>query len=122
MTHAQSAQNKDAYLYLTQGVGRRVGVLRRTVEEIFHPFPPERTDTLSRDELAAVQINLHAFVINLSGVFDNWAWAFIHRHGLLQEVGGRLNVGMFKEATQRLLPTTLREYVQSENISSWHNN
>jgi hypothetical protein len=58
-----------------------------------------------------VQINLHAFVINLSGVFDNWAWAFIHRHDLLRNVGGKTNVGMFKEATQRLLPAALSDYL-----------
>jgi hypothetical protein len=32
--------------------------------------------------LADVQINLHAFVMNLYGIYDNWAWAYVLRHDL----------------------------------------
>jgi hypothetical protein len=51
-----------------------------------------------------VQIFLHAFVINLSGLFDNWAWPSIHRHDLLAEVGGARNVGIFKRRAQQFFP------------------
>lgn len=122
MTHAQSCGSEKARLYLTQGVGRRVAVLKKASEEIFRLFPPDRGETLPRDDLTAVQIYLHAFVINLSGVFDNWAWAFVHRHGLQERVGGPLNVGMFKTATQDVLSKPLRDFLRSNEISGWHGN
>ena len=120
MTQAQRITAGHAHLHLTQGVGRRIGILKKTLEEIFRLFPPQRTETLDREDLTTVQIHLHAFVINLSGVFDNWAWAYLLRHGLVERVGNRRNVGMFIRRTQDLLPATLREYLQSEQIATWH--
>lgn len=82
-------------------------------------FRQSRRDPLPHDLLTEVQICLHAFVVNLSGVFDTWAWAFVMRHGLTPAIGDHRNVGMFKEATQRFLPSALRSYLTSAEISSW---
>jgi hypothetical protein len=122
MVAAQGGLPAGAHLYLTQGVGRRVGVLRRALADVFSTFPPDRKDPIPRDDLTGVQISLHAFVMNLAGVFDNWAWAYVLRHDLLEAVGGRLNVGMFKRATQDALPEGLRAYLRSEEMSAWHDN
>jgi hypothetical protein len=89
------------------------------LERIFTLFPPAQERPLSHEVLTEVQICLHAFVINLSGVFDNWAWAFVLRHELMPAIGDHRNIGMFKAATQRLLPSPLREYVTSPEISDW---
>jgi len=105
--------------HLRHGAGRRLGILKRSMEEIFSVFPPAQERPLGHDRLVGVQINLHAFVINLAGIFDNWAWAFIFRHELLERVGGRINVGLFKSATLRFLPAPLRDYLTSRDISSW---
>lgn len=117
----QSArQSSDRVIeHLQHGVGRRLGVLKAAMEEIFSVFPPAQEQPLGHDRLIGVQINLHAFVINLAGIFDNWAWAFVFRHELLEQVGGRTNVGLFKSATQRSLPPQLRDYLTSEDIGSW---
>ena len=120
MAEAQGAQCDDVRKYLNHGVGRRLSILKRSTEQIFEIFPPDREQKLTRDEVTFVQVFLHAFVINLSGVFDNWAWAFIHRHDLLAEVGGALNVGIFKRNTQRFLADTLRDYLNESPISDWH--
>ena len=117
---AQGAQSDDARKYLRHGVGRRLSILKRSIEDIYEIFPPTREDRLSRDEVTSVQIFLHAFVINLSGVFDNWAWAFVHRHDLLAEVGGAINVGVFKRSTQQFLSVAMRTYLNKSAISDWH--
>lgn len=106
--------------HLSQGAGRRVGVLAHCFSSIFEKFPPSASRPLSRDVLYDVQIAHHAFVINLYGYFENLAWAFMHRHGLLGEVRGRKDVGLFLKSTQRLLPASIREYLASSAIMKWH--
>lgn len=120
MAEAQEAENEDVRKFLNHGAGRRISILKRSMEKIFEIFPPTREEVLSRNEVTSVQMFLHAFVINLSGVFDNWAWAFVHRHDLLDEIGGALDVGVFKKRTQRCFSKSFREYLAASPISDWH--
>jgi hypothetical protein len=120
VTHARALQNTKSREYLDHGVGRRLSILRRSIEEIFALFPPWREHPLARETLADVQIYLHAFVINLYGIFDNWAWAFVLRHDLLTQIGYRTDVGLFKQKTQQFLPNALREYLVQNRIADWH--
>jgi hypothetical protein len=106
--------------FMLHGAARRIGVLRRSVEQIFALFPPSTERPLPRDVLSDVQINLHAFVINLFGTLDNWAWAFVCRHGLEKAIGGRKHVGLFTAKTQAYLPAAIAEYVTSKDIATWH--
>lgn len=112
-------ESESAREYLLHGAGRRLGVIRKTIENVFHMFPPELEQPLERDTIYDVQINIHAHVMNVSGIFDNWAWAFVLRHGLLEEVGGKHGVGMFKRNTKQVLPLVLTEYVDSK-LEQWH--
>lgn len=107
--------------YMLHGAGRRVSLLRRTIQNIFRAFPPSTAQPLGTDALEEAQINLQAFVINVYGVFENLAWAFLHRHNLVAAVGSRHNISLFKARTQQLLPPELRQYLTSETISRWHN-
>lgn len=116
----ESADHEGAKEHLLHGAGRRVGVLKRSFERIFTIFPPATVRPLVRNDLSDVQIHLHAFVMNLSGIFDNWAWAFVHRHGLASAVGGNLNVSLFKAATQKYLPEALRGHLSAADIVQWH--
>jgi hypothetical protein len=106
--------------FLRYGVARRFDLIGNAIRNIYRIFPPERTSTLSREDLGDVQINLHAFVINLSGCFDAMAWAFVLKHGLLNKVGGPAAVGMFPESTKRFLPKQISEYLNREDTSNWH--
>jgi hypothetical protein len=117
---SSSLANRKAREYMTHGVGRRLSVIRRCIEKIFCLFPPSQTRPLDRETLADVQIYLHAFVINLYGVFDCWAWAFVLRHDLLQKIGRRNNVGLFKKETQQYLPSALLDYLRSDRIRTWY--
>jgi hypothetical protein len=106
--------------HLLHGAGRRISVIRRTIEKVFTVFPLSTTRPLSPDDLSDVQINLHAFVMNTYGLYDNWAWAFVLRHQLQDEIGDRRKVGLFLRSTQRFLPAPLRDYVTSESMTQWH--
>lgn len=106
--------------HLLYGVSRRANVLKRCLENIFSAFPPTATKPLPRNVLCDVQINLHAYVTNLYGVFDNWAWAFVYQHDLLEVIGGKHRVGMFRESTTKHLPNQLSDYLTSESIVAWH--
>ena len=106
--------------YLVHGAARRIGILRRCVQNIFEQFPPSLERPLATDVLYDVQINLQVFVLNLYGIFENWAWAFVFRHDLEDDIGSRKNVGLFKKETQRFLPLTLRRYLTSETMVVWH--
>jgi hypothetical protein len=86
--------------HLLHGAGRRVGILNRTLQNVFEVFPPSTERPLVEEARADVQINLQAFVMNLCGIFDNWAWAFVLRHNLESQIGGRRNVGLFNNATK----------------------
>lgn len=120
MNEIQGLESVGARKFLAHGVGRRLSILKRSCEAIFEIFPPERDSVLNRGEVTEVQIYLHAFVMNLFGVFDSWAWAFVHFHDLAETIGRPTNVGMFRDETRRHLPPRLREYLEDPEISSWH--
>lgn len=106
--------------HLLYGVARRLNVLNRCLENIFGKFPLAASKPLHLDVVLDVQLNLHAYVMNLYGIFDNWAWSFVCRHDLLAHVGGKHGVGLFRESTSKYLPKPLRDYLASETITDWH--
>ncbi|MGK2959112.1 MAG: hypothetical protein ACSLFB_12110 [Acidimicrobiales bacterium] len=94
--------------------------MKRSIKNVFTIFPPETERPLSAEDLADVQINLHAFVINLYGVYDNLAWAFVLRHDLEVKTGGRKGIGLFNSSTHKHLPLALRQYLSSGERTQWH--
>ena len=106
--------------YLTHGVGRRLKIVARCLDKVFEIFPPDRKDILNSDEVADLEIHLHAFVINVNGLLDNLAWVFVLERNLLEAVGGRIAVGLFKKETRAHLPEDVQAYLMSEKIRDWH--
>lgn len=106
--------------HLSQGAGRRIGVIGHCIKTIFEKFPPTRQKPLGRSDLYDVQIAHHAFVINLYGFFENLAWAFVLRHSLDDKLGDRRKIGLFLKATQRLLPDAIRSYLAGPTMVAWH--
>jgi len=106
---------------LTLGAGRRLMVIKRAAENIFRLLPPQQDKPLPREVVTDVQINLHAFVVNLRGVFDNWAWAFLYRHDLVGVFARqKLDVSLFKPKLQSYLPEALKCYLTAGDIPQWH--
>lgn len=67
---AQTIENEKIQEHLRHGVARRINVLAQCIVNIYRTFPPNLERPLLREALSDVQINLHAYVINLCGVFD----------------------------------------------------
>ncbi len=116
--------NDKAKEYLMQGAGRRLNIVTRCIENIFRIFPIGQTEQLARDELTDLGINLHAFFINISGLFDNLGWVFAFEHDLLGDPKdgklGRNDIGLFKRKNQIRLPDPLRKYLQSGHLRAWY--
>ena len=108
--------------YLLFGAGRRISVLRRAMSRIFEIFPLRLERPLPLAEIHDVQIYLQAYVMNLFGLFDNLAWAFVLFHDLENQVGGKFGVGFQRLGTQRFLPQPLRNYVTNEQYRQWNEN
>jgi len=107
-----------------QGVGRRLKTLSRCINNIFTIFPSDRSEHLSKEELSDVNINLHAFFINIAGVFDNLGWVFVYENELLGKANegkiARNGVGLFCTETQSYLTRELRDYLNSNSIKTWN--
>jgi hypothetical protein len=116
----QSSECVAVKEHLLHGAARRLSILRKCLENIFNSFPPTTVRPLQRDVIYDVQINLHAYFVNLYGIFDNWAWSFVLRHDLLEDVGGKRKVGLFLKSTNKHLAKTLRDYLTSDTTTNWH--
>ncbi len=120
VVEGQESDHEGVREHLLHGVSRRLNVIKKSIGNIFEWFPPETDRPLELETLADVQINLHAFMINLYGIFDNWAWAFVYKHNLENHTGGRRGVGLFNRNTSKYLPKSLRDYLSTETIINWH--
>jgi hypothetical protein len=111
--------------FLLQGVNRRLRILFRCVRSIFRLFPPDKVDLLDDDARVDVQINLHAFLINVYGLTENLALAIAYENDLVGEKGdGKLDirkVNLFRREFRKLLHPNLRSYLQDRKIVSWYN-
>jgi hypothetical protein len=105
--------------YLHQGAERRLGVIKRCVENIFSIFPADRGSLLCHDELADVEINLHAFFVNISGLLDNLAWVVIYEKQLA-DVIDKERVGLFRKETKKHLSSAFCQYLNSNQMKIWH--
>ena len=119
MSFQQTLKNEKARKYLMRGVGRRLKTLTRCISNIFIIFPPERIQHLPKDELTDIDINLHAFFINIAGIFDNLAWVFTYENDLLGKIP-RSRVGLFNKETQFFFKTELNGYLNSNTIKLWY--
>lgn len=116
--------NDKAKEYLLQGAGRRINFVTRCIKNMFGIFPLGQTEKLAKDEVADLAINLHAFFVNISGLFDNLAWVFVFEYELHGDPKdgklGRYEVGLFNRKTQIHLPVALRTFLQSDALTKWH--
>jgi hypothetical protein len=69
--------NESAQGYARYGVVRRLGTLKRCIENVYSIYPPERFDKPSRDECLDLAINLQSFAFNVFGCLDNLAWIWV---------------------------------------------
>ncbi len=118
----EQLSDEKAIEYLTHGASRRLSILARCIENVFTIFPIDRTSLLTKEELRDLDINLHAFFVNVSGLLDNLAWVFVYENNLLdnndKKKFGKNDVGLFMKKTQNLLPDEFKKYI--ETLTKWH--
>jgi len=112
-------QKAEAVTHLRQGLMRRLGMIDKASRNIFTIHRPGREDILSKDELQDVDINLHAFVINVYGVLDNVAWVCALENGFLPTDHNKRDVGLFNKKMREHLPGVLLSYIDEEDIQNW---
>lgn len=113
---AQQLTNPRARTFANEGIGRRLQVIQRTVFNTFSTYPPGRADLLTNDEGTDVAIQFHAFVLSLTGLFDNIAWI------CMLEAGGDLpptQVGLYRRECRAFLPPRLLAYIHSAESTRW---
>ncbi|MEA1980271.1 MAG: hypothetical protein U9N54_04780 [candidate division Zixibacteria bacterium] len=118
-------QNERAREFMQQGVNRRLWLLYRCVEKIFELFPPDRIERLEQDDRLDVEINLHAFLINIYGIIDNIGLAVAYENDLVgDESEQKLHpkaVNLFERRFRRLLNPQLCAYLRQDTIIQWYN-
>ncbi|MBU2524917.1 hypothetical protein KKG71_07025 [Patescibacteria group bacterium] len=115
---SENLKEEKAKEYLFHGVARRLDVIERCVENIYSIFPLERETLLNREELKDVDINLHAFFINIFGLLDNLAWVLIHEKRLKIN---KKSVGLYIDKAQACFEKEFRDYLNLDRMKKWHN-
>ena len=69
--------NQAALEYARHGFVRRLGTLKRCIENVYSIYPPERLDKPSRNECLDLAIKLQSFIFNVFGRIDNLAWVWV---------------------------------------------
>jgi hypothetical protein len=105
--------------HLKHGVCRRLKILARALENIFDLCPPEQEKPLEPDALCDVNINLHAFVINVHGLLDNLAWVTVFER-CPTNLPKRKQVSLFSAVVQAHLRDEARAYLTTDPILGWH--
>ena len=64
------------YSFAYHGIIRRIKILNRCIENIFHARDFSSDTIPSETELSDITINLQCFIINIYGVLENLAWVY----------------------------------------------
>ncbi|MFH1846465.1 MAG: DNA repair protein RadC [Candidatus Omnitrophota bacterium] len=71
------------------------------------------------DELKDVDINLHAFFVNIFGLLDNMAWIAVYERNRRKGINKK-DVGLYKSTTQEILNDDFKQYLNSDRMRKWH--
>jgi hypothetical protein len=112
--------NEAAYEYARHGFVRRLGTLKRCIENVYSICPPERNDMPKRDECLDLAINLQSFMFNVFGCIDNLAWIWVKDRQLTDNRGRPLRdqqVGLRAGciAVRSTFSTRFQEYLTSRD-------
>ena len=116
----EKGTDPNAQEYLRHGAARRLMVIHHAMDYIFDNFPPTTSTVKDPELLTSIEIHLHAFMVNLFGIFDNFAWAYIYQHGLRENFLRKNQIGLFLKETKKYLPTPIIDFIESEAMTEWH--
>jgi len=111
-------KNEQAREYALHGFGRRVGTLRRCIENAFKTVPPSTVKVPAKSKLYDAQINVQGFIANAYGSVDNLAWIWVHEQGLTKKIR-RTQIGLRKRHNEvrASLSAEFQKYL--EGLDGW---
>jgi hypothetical protein len=89
--------------YAFHGFGRRLGILVRSIDQVFTVLPPERESIPEREEVLNATIAIQAFVLNIVGCLDNLAWVWVCERAIKAKNGAELSpksIGLWKNQSE----------------------
>ena len=89
------------YSFAYHGIIRRIKILNRCIENIFHARDFSSDTIPSETELSDITINLQCFIINIYGVLENLAWVY----AICIDFQGSIHEKSFFSKKQKLLNT-----------------
>lgn len=112
--------NEAAYEYARHGFVRRLGILKRCIENVYAICPPKRSDKPARDECLDLAINLQSFMFNVFGCIDNLAWIWAKERDIRDKQGGPLRaqqIGLRPRytAVRKTFSVQFRDYLTSRD-------
>jgi hypothetical protein len=119
----QRLTNDRAREFIHHGVARRLEMLKRSMEKIFQLFPVRRIKILKRQDRLDVEVNLHAFLINVYGILENLALALGYENDLIStkdknKVRPR-QANLFDLRFQNLLNPMFASYLRDQ-LTVWY--
>lgn len=128
--------NAEAYEYAYHGFTRRLGTLKRCMQNIYALCPPDRakSDKPSRDECLDLGINLQSFVFNVFGCLDNLAWIWAKERQLKDDKGKLLDknkISLMSKDKNKIIRQSFSQEFQNyldtlqekkDRPKSWHEN
>ena len=119
----------EAKEYAIHGFCRRLGVMGRTIDNVFSLLPVESKCIPEKETIDDATINIHAFLVNAIGCYDNLAWIWVHEKSITQKNGSELSVhmvGLRKDLISKTFPKRLKLILKEseehfKNVNNFRN-
>jgi hypothetical protein len=115
-------RNEQATEFALQGFSRRLSTLVRCIENTLCTIPPDLDGIPTLDQTHDVAIQVQAFIFNVFGCLDNFAWVWVLEQNVTKPDGASLPPEWVGLRTQNKvvrdsLGQELRQYL--EGMSDW---
>jgi len=101
--------------YVTQGISRRVKIIEACIDNIYEIAPLNQKEKLSKNNVTNLNINLHAFFINIYGVLDNLSCIYLFEKDV-KDIDN-INIGLRKKQTTKHFSENIKTAL--ENKKDW---
>jgi hypothetical protein len=111
-------KSEEGAEYARHGYMRRLGTLKRCIDNVFTLIPPDTEIVPDRNVLHDAQIYIQSFLANVYGAIDNLAWVWVYERGLDQTIS-RKRVGF--RANHSEVRSTLSKQFQDylQTLDQW---